>query len=93
MEVILAGVLTLFVGLYFRLSTQIEEMTAASIAVKQEVIHLVRTLDRHELELEKIKVEMLKMERGLNREINQLRLDCMKWFKNANERIDNMKGR
>jgi hypothetical protein len=88
LEVVLTAALTLFIGLYFRLAGQIEEMTQSNIAVKQEVLHLIKTLDRHELEIQKIKVEMLTMERTLSKEINQLRLDCLQWFKKTNERID-----
>jgi hypothetical protein len=87
-EVMLAAALTLFIGIYFNLSSQIEEMTKLNVSLQQQVLHLAKTMDRHELEIQKVKVELLTIERTLHKEIYQLRLDCLLWFKKTNEMFD-----
>lgn len=83
--------LTLFVGVYFNLSGELKTLSSNNVEVRERIINLSKTVDRHELELEKIKVEMLTTERRLTQQIYELRLECLDWIKKANSRIDTIK--
>lgn len=90
LEIILAAALTFFVALGFRLSDQIDELTKTNVEVKERIYNLIKTIDRHELEIEKIKVELLTIERNLTQKIYELRIECHNWMKKANDRIDQL---
>jgi hypothetical protein len=87
----LTAMLTLFVGVYFNLSGELKTLSSNNVEVRERIINLSKTVDRHELELEKIKVEMLTTERRLTQQIYELRLECLDWIKKANSRIDTIK--
>lgn len=88
LELILAAALTLFIALYFRLSSQLEILSATNIKITSEMTYLITRIDRHELAIEKLKVEMLTIERTMSKRLYELRIECFEWIKKANKRID-----
>lgn len=88
LQVCLASLLGLVVKIGTDLIDEVEILNENNIAIKEKIIHTIKTTDRHELEIEKLKVEILTVERKTNENLKDLRRECQSWVKKLKLEIE-----